>query len=111
MFDRSMQGAVHVVRGKIPLNAEAVESFKKSFSELLAAGQPMVVFDMTEIPLIDSVGLEAMLDIQDQFCRFGGNLKLATPNPLCKDILHATSVDEYFGIYERLIDAVGSFSK
>ena len=111
MFEASLQGAVRVVRGTSALNVDSLEKFEETLSGLLRGGQPMTVLDMTGIPLVDSRGLEALLDMQVRFCRRGGDLKLSGLNPLCADILHVTRVDRHFSVFDKLIDAVGSFTK
>ena len=111
MFEKNIQGAVHVVSCSEPLNSDAIADFHETFSESLTCGQPMTVFDMSGVPLIDSQGLEALLDMQERYCRRGGDLKLSGLNPLCTDIMHVTQVGQRLSIFEKLIDAVGSFTK
>ena len=67
MFEASLQGAVQVVRGTSALNVDSLENFEETLSDLLRGGQPMTVFDMTGIPLIDSRGLEALLICKSVF--------------------------------------------
>ncbi|MEC9094178.1 MAG: STAS domain-containing protein [Planctomycetota bacterium] len=111
MFEKNLQGAVQVVSCGSPLNSEAIADFNQTFSELLACGQPMTVFDMSGVPLLDSQGLEALLDMQERYSRRGVDLKLSGLNPLCTDIVHVTQVDQRLSIFDKLIDALGSFAK
>lgn len=111
MFESSLQGAIQVIRSTSPLNADSVEEFENTFEGILGNGQPLTVFDMSSVPLVDSRGLESMLDMQEKFCRRGGDLKLSGLNPLCKDIMHVTQIEQHFSIYDKVIDAVGSFAK
>lgn len=111
MFEKTLQGAIQVVRCNAPINVDSVEKFDETFADLLRHGQPMIVFDMSGVPLIDGAGLEALLSMQEQFCRRGGDLKISGLNPLCSDILRITQVEKHFSIFEKLIDALGSFSK
>ena len=68
-----------------------------------------MVLDLQEVALIDSAGLEMLLDIQEDFEQRAGSLKLAAPNPLCNDIMHATGVANRFEIYREVKMAIGSF--
>ena len=111
MFDTSMQGAVQVVSCSSPLNSENFEEFEELFSGLLSEGQPMTVFDMSAVPLMDSQGLETLLLIQEKYCRRGGDLKLSGLTPLCSDIMHVTGIGRHFSIFDKLIDALGSFTR
>ncbi|MBN1852754.1 MAG: STAS domain-containing protein [Pirellulales bacterium] len=109
MIERSKQGAIDVVQASDPINIDYAEMFRNVFSIYAEAGQPHVVLDLQAIPLIDSAGLELLLDIQEKYRHRGGTLKLAAANPLCRDILHVTGMDKLFEIYDDSVTAVGSF--
>ncbi|MBC8870176.1 MAG: STAS domain-containing protein [Planctomycetes bacterium] len=110
MFGSKKQGAVHVVTGCVCLDHETVEDAREIFDQCAAQGQPRVVFDMEAIPLVDSSGLELLLDAQDHCRSRAGALRLAAPNQLCRDILVATSVADDFEIYDDVLTAVGSYA-
>jgi len=109
MYTVSRQGKVDVVRGDDPLKLDVIAAVQNVFVEVTANHQPHVVLDMAEMPLIDSAGLELLLDVRDVCLRRGGELKLASPNPLCRDILQMTGVAEKFAIFGDTLSAVGSF--
>ena len=109
MLERVNQGAVDVIRGDLPLNAENVQGLANLLRESLLSGQPYVVVDLDGIPLIDSAGLELLLDFQEEFQRSGGALKLAAPNRLCDEILMVTGTGKSFEIFPEALSAVGSF--
>ena len=111
MFEQSLYGAVNVIRCEDAVVEATVEQLGELAESLLVNGQPLTVFDMSKTPLIDSAGLEALLDIKDAFEGRGGKLKLANPLPLCSDILEISGVGKQFEIFERVPDAVGSFSR
>ena len=73
--------------------------------------RPRSVLQLTDIPLIDSQGLELLLDLRDRSARCGGAVHLAAPNVLCRDILQATGLAEEFAIFDDLNSAVGSFAQ
>jgi anti-anti-sigma factor len=109
MFERVTQGAVDLIRGDEPVNAEHVEELAKLLEESAGRGQPFAVLDMERVPLVDSAGLELLLDYREKFQQLGGALKLSTPNPLCEDILSITGVGASFEIFRESLSAVGSF--
>lgn len=108
-FEVQKQGAVDVVHGDAPVNREHVEELSDVFQRCLGAGQPMVVFDMQGVQLIDGAGLELLLDVQDHFAALGGSMKLSAPNAVCRDALIATGVGSRFDIFDEANEAVGSF--
>lgn len=111
MFNVSVQGAVTVIRLGQPLVGEVVETFQQIIEQALRGGQPMVVFDMSEIPFVDGEGLEALLNIQNAFLKRGGRLKLSSPNALVSDVMRITQVVERFETHDNLASAVGSFAR
>ena len=109
MFERLTQGAVDLVRGDQAINAEHVEELATLLQEIAGQGQPFVVLDLEKVPLLDSAGLELLLDYREKFQQVGGALKLSGPNPLCECILSITGVGASFEIFREPLSAVGSF--
>lgn len=109
MFHRTRQGAVEVIATDDPLTHEHADELAVEVEHCKGHGQPMVVLDMQRIPLLDSAGLERLLDCQEELESNGGILKLAAPSSLCQDILGATGVASQFEIFGDVKSAVGSF--
>ncbi|MDZ4685946.1 MAG: STAS domain-containing protein [Planctomycetaceae bacterium] len=110
MYSRSKQGRVDVVSGDLPLTAELRDDVWQLLEECLEHGQPRIVVDLKRVPLIDSTGLELLLDMRDACQERGGSLTLAEPNPLCQDILSVTGVGEEFEIWSDVVEAAGRFA-
>lgn len=111
MFAAAKQGAVFVVSGDVPLNIDSAGNAQRVFDECIAKGQPRLVFHMQGVPLMDSAGLELLLDVRDACIRRGGALQLAAPNGLCRDILRAAGLDQQFAVFDDALAAVGSFAQ
>ena len=111
MFLRTRQGNVDVISGDAALTRESTNALAETLHQCAAQGQPRVVFDLRNVPLIDSAGLEQILAAQDQFEGCGGALKLASPTPLCQEILKITGLATQLEIYGDVRAAVGSFIK
>lgn len=111
MFERRKWGAVDAIRGDVPLNHENVQALSGVLEECCRQGQPRIVIDLERIPLIDSAGLELLLDVRDRCLQRGGLLKLAAPNALCRDILLVTGVTEQIEVLSDAVTAVGSFAQ
>lgn len=110
-FERARQGAVDLIRGDDPITVDQAPFVARLLDECLAVGQPRTVVDLSRVPLVDSAGLELLLNYQDSFQQRGGALKLAAPNPLCRDILMVTGVERHFEIFTEAVSAVGSFAE
>lgn len=111
MFRTSQQGVVRVIGGDAPLSGDNIAIARKYCEEALSHGQPKLVFDFTGIPLVDSVGLELLLDIRDRCRKRGGAVVVSGASPLCVDILRATGVAAEIAIFDDTIAAVGSFAQ
>lgn len=111
MFAASRQGAVHVITGDSPLIGEQLQAVEPVVENCLAVCPPRVVLDMESVPLVDSAGLECLLDLRDRCLERGGGLRLAAPNRLCRDILSITGVAEQIEVFPTIVAATGSFSQ
>jgi len=109
MFKQTTQGAINIVSGDDVLNEETVESAASVTRDCIHNGQPRLVFNLENVPLIDSDGLAFLLDTRDECAGRGGTLKLAAPNALCTDILKVTGIDSQLEIFDDVVKAAGSF--
>ena len=91
------------------LTDENVEQLSAAFAEKAFTGQPMVVIDMSKVPLLDSAALETLLDIQHEMRAMAGSLKLAGLTSLCADVFRVTGLTERFETYDDTKAAVRSF--
>ncbi len=110
MFQLSRQGAVDVLEGRGPLNEGSAASVRELLDRCVGSGQPRVVISLDEVPLLDSAGLEVLLDARDACLQRGGTLAVATPNSLCRDILHVTGLDQQLDLHDDVLSAIGSFA-
>ncbi len=109
MFQFESQGAVDLIAPAVALNHENAEQLYAAFAEKSFAGQPMIVFDMSNVPLIDSAGLETLLDIQQKLRESAGSIKLAGLSQLCEDVFRITGLAERFETFAETKAAIGSF--
>ena len=111
MWEKKRIGAVDIVSGDDSLTVDSFESLKRILEERVSGGQPRLVFDCSQVPLIDSAGLELLVETRDACRRRGGQFQLAGVNPLCMDILQATGLDMLFDVFEDSVAAAGSFAQ
>ena len=103
-------GAITVVRPNGPLRAETIEPLSNELESMINGGIPYIVVDLSETPLIDSAGLEWLLDYDELCCRRGGCLRICSAGELCRDILRITAVGESVQQFDDLTIALGSFA-
>jgi anti-sigma B factor antagonist len=105
------QGAVDVMQIDGSLNADKANELAAALVQVTKAGAPMVLCDLSRVQLVDSDGLDWLLDAADQITHNGGTLKLAGPSPLVADILRLTGVGSRFEIFDTAKAGVGSFAR
>lgn len=108
MFHTSKTGAVSVIRIEVPLNAETREQLANALSATVR-GRPMAVVDLSGMQLIDSQGLEEIVEQHEHFVQLGGDLKIAGATPMCADVLRITGVADRVETFEDAKEAIASF--
>ena len=103
------EGAVDVITGGDRISGEHVAELNALLETRVERGQPQIVLDLQSIALIDSAGLELLLDFQEKCQRMGGALKLANVGVLCREVLKATGVGARFEMFRDSGGAVRSF--
>jgi anti-anti-sigma factor len=109
MFVHKQQGAVDVISGGDRISGEHVAELSSALESRLGTGLPQIVLDLHGVALIDSSGLELLLDYQEKCQRMGGALKLANVGALCREVFKATGVGARFEIFRDSGGAVRSF--
>ncbi|MEN1681896.1 MAG: STAS domain-containing protein [Planctomycetota bacterium] len=111
MIASEKQGAVTVLTPAVPLTGDHPEELTAAINAQLGQGLPQLVLDLTSTPLMDSGGLEALLDARDSVRARGGVIRIAGPNPLVNDALVASGVGDHFELFGNTKAAVGSFAR
>jgi len=69
-----------------------------------------IVFNLEEVPFIDSAGLEYLLDLQDRLAERFGQVKLVRPDENVMQILDFTRLRSTFEVYKETNEAVKSIA-
>ena len=102
-------GSVLVVHTPDDLTEETSRHFSSSLEEHLQQGRSSIVLQMDRSELFDSIGLTALLDLQDQARHLGGTVKISGLADPGRKIFEVTRLDQRFDLFESVIDAVASF--
>jgi anti-anti-sigma factor len=109
MFEQKRQGAIDVIGGGERISGDRVAELAAVLDSCIKRGQPRVVLDLHGVALVDSAGLEMLLNAQEEYQRMGGAMKLANPAALCHEVLKVTGVGARFEIFGDTGSAVRSF--
>ncbi len=103
-------GSVSVIKATHSLQGDSLQQCRRSLEDCLAKRRSSIILDLSESPLINSEGLEFIVDAQQQCLACGGMLVLAEPQPLCDEILSITGVNECVSVFHDLRSALSEFS-
>lgn len=109
MYQKSKSGAVDVITATAPIIEDAPTELADVLTNSLTAGRPMAVLDMSQVELIDSQGLEGLVEQTKRFAEYGGGLRIASITPLVADVLRITGVAERVDSYPSVPSAVSAF--
>jgi anti-sigma B factor antagonist len=102
-------GAVRVLRPEGPLKAADVDQFQQRILEMIGASLGRCVLDASAIQYVDSKGLEALVDANDQIAETGQSLKLCGVTDTVRQVLDLTNLAARFEYYADVNAAVRSF--
>jgi anti-sigma B factor antagonist len=100
---------VVTVRGVINFG-ESAREFSSYLQELLDAGVPSVLVDMSGIDNVDSTGLGELVGYLQRFEKEGRRLALYRPHRRILSLLRLTRLDEIFPIFDDRAEAVATLS-
>ena len=110
-IDRSEDSGVTVVAVRGVINfGESAQEFSSFLQELLDAGVPSVLVDMSGIDNVDSTGLGELVGYLQRFENEGRRLALYRPHRRILSLLRLTRLDEIFPIFENRAEAIESLS-
>ena len=102
-------GTVDVLAPAGALVDEDAEQFCRLLLDRLKSPNPRLVLSMQEIPYMDSVALEGLLQATDELADRAASLKLTNLPPTCREILELTGLAQRFRFFNDVQDAVKSY--
>lgn len=109
-FKQRREGSITFVylTGKITLG-EASQAVRDTAEKLIEERRPQIVFNLKDVPFIDSAGLGALTLSYTKAKAAGGLLKLACPQARVLDALEMTRLTRLFPVFHTEDEAAGSF--
>ena len=93
------QGTLCVVDLDGELVGESVDQVRRACMERIQSGVNNLILDLTETVMIDSLGLEALLDLADATTLRGGRCVIAAPDAGVRSVLEITRLHERMEIH------------
>ena len=82
--------------------SDGPEELRRSATERLSQGAKSIVLDLSNVTLVDSAALEALLWLGEQAARAGGALRLVAPQHAVREALRLTRLAERFECAESV---------
>ena len=91
-------------------DSETQQLFEK-IKTLCASGNKKIVLDLSEVQLINSIGVGVIMACWTTVQKAGGNIKLANMAEKIKSILNILDLEQFFANYANSEQAILSFSE
>ncbi len=102
-------GEIVVAHAPDDLTEDTVSLLQQAIRDIVAAGRKSVVLQMDQTDAFDSVGLTALVDLQDELKRSGAALKICGLGDSGQKIFEMTRLTRRFDLFDSVIDAVSTF--
>lgn len=104
-------GVVTVLKPQSALVGECLAACRRQLNDCLQTLKSRLIIDLSETSLIQSEGLEFLVDAQQACLQRGGRLALAAPTELCADALEISGLKECISLFSDLRSALGDFAR
>jgi anti-anti-sigma factor len=92
---KSIQGPIAILSLKGPLVADELPVLQQHVEDCSRSGVFRLVLDLKDTPFIDSAALEKIQNIASDMGKRGGDVRIACPNEVCRDIFVATRIGSF----------------
>lgn len=103
------EGAATVVRPEGPLIEAELHELERQLRRLRDSWAKRIVVNMSDVPLIDSAGLELLCAYQQELQEHGLRMKLCGLNDLVQKIFELTRLARQFEVFADSSSAIRSF--
>lgn len=105
------QGCVDVLTLDDRFTADNVDEARGALMPSFDSGLPQVVLDLRKVKFVDSAGLELICEMHAECRKRGGELRLAAPGRLVRDVLSITGLASQLAIADDALAAAGEFTQ
>ncbi len=108
-IDSLKMGTVDVIVPTGPLVDDDAHHFGHILREKLEVANPRVVVSLQQVPYLDSIALETLVDVSEELADRAEELKLAQVPQICREAFELTGTTSHFRLFNEVQDAVKSF--
>ncbi len=108
-MDVQRMGSVTVLSPRSAIAQAEIEDFVRLVEEHREKTHGRFVLEFSQVPFVDSRGLEALWDLADRQRESGQTTKVAAVPELCREILELTGITSHLDLFDCAESAVRSF--
>lgn len=108
-IQETRHGAVTVVKPVGPIVGPDAAQLKGRLETVASRSLGRFVVDATAIAFVDSLGLEAIVELAERQARTGQTLKMCGANETIREVMDLTDVSHLFEQFADVTDAARSF--
>ena len=99
-LQQTRNGASSIISIRGALVNEELTTLNEAIDECLCSGGANIVLELSEVPFIDSAGLELLLDLISRMGKLSGEIRVAALNEVCREIFSATRRAHFYNLLE-----------
>ena len=96
------QGDITLVRPVGKLHSGTYRDFEARLMGIMAAGRHRLVVDMGEVPFCSSAGIRALISVQKEARKQGGDLQLANLVPEVRKVFGTAGLDQILQVHDTV---------
>ncbi len=100
--------ATYLAPARPLIDDSSVDGLADMLNECVASREVQLVVDLDKVTLINSAGLELLLNVQEQLSRLGGELKLTQANAVVRDVLTLTGLADRIQLMDGMLQQPAS---
>ena len=100
---------IHVFRADGGIDSRTADGFFEQASRLVEGGAHKLIIDCSDLDVVSSAGLAALLRLHARLRTLGGDVRLAAVPGVIAQILRVTHLDRIFELHEDVSRAKLSF--
>ncbi len=109
LFPVEVDDDVHVIRAEGGIDGRNADRFLDEVTALVDEGARRMVVDCSDLDIVSSTGLSALLRVHGRLRRRGGDVKIAGVRGGFAQVLQITALNRVFDLYEDVGRAKLSF--
>ena len=104
-IEQSQQGTIAVLVPHGAIIDDDREKFSEAISKSIEGGRAKIIIDMSNVPFVESQGLEMLLDSAESASFHGGGIRIMNPSDIVRDILTATRLTSKIELHNDMLEA------